>query len=193
MDRNDLLKKLFSIGDEYIELRAVLDSKIQGRVDSKIQGRDFISLNTDWETIIKEVDQFCKLHNKKSHIIFGIASRDGKGGKKENVVNISCVWAEMDYKDSSETKIQEILNVFPLKPTIITKSGGGVHLYFLLDKTVGLKRSTDVVKMNDWIRLELNKLGKCKFDKISDIPKTLRLPGTVNHKYAGSGIRVGPS
>ena len=173
-DRNDLFKKLFSIADEYIELRAILGSKIQGR--------DFISLNTDWEKIKKEVDQFCK-DNEKQHIIFGIASRDGSGGAKENVVSISCVWAEMDYKDAPEAKIQEILNVFPLKPTIITNSGGGLHLYFKLDKPVGLERSADVVKMNDWIRLELNKLGKCKFDKISDIPKTLRLPGTVNHKY----------
>jgi hypothetical protein len=142
----------------------------------------FIPLDTDWETVRKSVGQFCKDY-KDRHIYFGVATRDGKGGEEGNVKSIPCVWVEMDYKDIPEANIQGIIDKFAFKPTFITKTGGGVHLYFLLDKPVDLKRNSDVRKVNDWIRSELNKLGDCKLDKISDIPRILRLPDTVNHKY----------
>lgn len=174
MDRNDLFKKLFNRCNGFIELRALLSTE-----KPKIK---FIHLNTDWETVKKEADKFCDDY-KDQNLYFGAATRDGKGGKKKNVISIPCVWAEIDYKDILEAKVQEIIDKFPFKPTIITKSGGGVHLYFLLEKPVDLKRSNDVQKVNDWIRLELCKLGECKLDKVSDIPRVFRLPGTVNHKY----------
>ena len=171
MDRNDLFKELFNRCNGNIELRALPSGN-----------RTFVSLGTDWLTLKKQVDRFCQ-DNECQNIYFGVATRDGKGGKKENVVSIPCVWAEIDYKDIPEAKVQEIIDKFPFKPTIIVKTGGGIHLYFLLEKPVDLKRSADVLKVNDWIRLELNKLGGCEFDKISEIPRILRLPDTVNHKY----------
>jgi hypothetical protein len=177
MDRIDLFKKLYQRCSDYIELRAIL-----GR---ELRGKEFVDLKTDWQTTREQVDKFCQKY-KDVNIYFGIATRDGKGGKKKNIKSIPCVWAEMDYKhypEEPEARVQKIIDKLPFKPTIIIKSGGGVYLIFLLDKPVGLERSADVVKVNEWIRLELNKLGKCEFDKISEIPRILRLPGTANHKY----------
>ena len=168
MDRNDLFKKLFSRCNGFIELRAFPSTK-----------RIFISLGTDWLTIKKQVDKFCQKH-KDQNIYFGIATRNGKGGKKENIISIPCVWVEIDYKDISKEKVQEIIDKFSFKPTIIIKTGGGIHLYFLLERPVDLKRSADARKVNDWIRLEL---GEGKLDNVGDIPRILRLPDTVNHKY----------
>ena len=139
-------------------------------------------MNTDWETIRKEVDKFCKDY-KDQNLYFGIATRNGKGGKKENIVSIPCVWAEIDYKDIPEERVQEIIDKFPFKPTVVVKTGWGIHCYFLLVQPVDLKKSEDVENVNDWIRLELNKLGECELDKVSDMPRVFRLPGTVNHKY----------
>ena len=154
MDRIDLFKKLYQrCCNEFIELRAILDGSQPRQV--------FIPLDTDWETVRKRVDQFCKDY-KDRHIYFGVATRDGKGGEKGNVKSIPCVWVEMDYKDIPEANVQGIIDKFAFKPTFITKTGGGVHLYFLLDKPVDLKRNSDVRKVNDWIRSELNKLGDCK-------------------------------
>ena len=175
MDRDDLFKKLFSIGDESIELRALLGGKTP-----KIK---FIHLSSDWKTIKKEVDRFCE-QNQNLNIFFGIATRDGQGGAEENVMSISCVWAEIDYKNIPEEKVQGVIDRFIFKPSIITKTGGGLHLYFHLEKPVGLERSDDIRKVNDWIRLEFNKFGECELDNIGDIPRILRLPNTRNQKYS---------
>jgi putative DNA primase/helicase len=174
MDRIDLFKELYRRCNGYIELRALLDEE-----RPKIK---FIPLNTDLETIRRKIDKFCKDY-KDRNIYFGVATRDGKGGAEENVINIPCVLVEIDYKNIPEEMIQGIIDKFPFKPTIIVNSGGGLHLYWLLEKPVDLNRCTDVRMLNDWIRLELGKLGECKLDNIGDIPRILRLPGTVNHKY----------
>jgi P4 family phage/plasmid primase-like protien len=178
MDRNKLFKELYRrCCNGFIELRAILKDRELIRA--------FIPLNTGWDTTREQVDEFCKKH-KNRHIYFGVATRDGKGGKKGNVKSIPCAWAEIDNKhfpEASEATVQGIIDRFPIIPTFIVKSGGGRHLYWLLKKPVDLTRSADVVKVNNWICSELNRLGKCKFDKISDIPHILRLPGTVNHKY----------
>jgi P4 family phage/plasmid primase-like protien len=173
MHRNDLFKKLFSMCKGYIELRAL------GNKEPKTM---FVPLDTDWETISKEIDKFCKNH-KDQNIYFGIATRDGNGGAKENVVDISCVWVEIDYKDIPEETIQGVIAKFTFKPTILVKTGGGVHLYFILEKPESLERSDDIRKVNTWIRLELSKLCGCELDNIGDIPRILRLPNTINHKY----------
>ncbi|MCP4254145.1 MAG: hypothetical protein GY775_12195 [Candidatus Scalindua sp.] len=174
MNRNDLFKRLFNGCNGYIELRALLSPQTP-----KIE---FISLDTGWEAIKEKADKFCKKYEDRD-LYFGVATRDGKGGTEGNVESIPCVWVEMDYKDIPEAKVQGVINKFAFKPTVIIKTGGGVHLYFLLEQPVDLERCVEVVKVNDWIRLELNKLGGCELDKISDIPRILRLPDTVNHKY----------
>ena len=179
MDRNDLFKKLFEGCNGYIELRAIKEGGITKQC--------FISLDGSWQSIGEEVDKFCEKY-KNRNLYFGLSTRDGKGGAGENVVSIQCVWAEIDFKNIKEDKVKGVLDCFPLKPSIVVNSGGGLHLYFLLDKPVDLTigsefRGTDVRKVNDWIRLELNKLGECALDDIGDIPRIIRLPNTKNHKY----------
>ena len=179
MDRNDLFKKLFKGCNGYIELRAIREGD-----NARIC---FIFLDGSWQSIGEEVDKFCEKH-KNMNLYYGLSTRDGKGGAGENVVSIPCVWAEIDFKNIKEDKVKGVLDCFPLKPSIVVNSGGGFHLYFLLDKPVDLTigsefRGTDVRKVNDWIRLELNKLGECALDDIGDIPRIIRLPNTKNHKY----------
>ncbi len=177
MNRNDFFKRLHGKCDGKIELRAILKDKVRDRT--------FVALSSNWQSVTQEIDKFCE-DNKNSNQYLGVATRDGIAGTKENIVSISCLWAEIDSKhfpDASEARVQEIIDKFPFKPTIVVNSGGGYHLYWLLEKPVDLKRSEDVRKVNDWIRLELGKLGDCKLDNIGDIPRILRLPDTINHKY----------
>jgi hypothetical protein len=168
MDRNDLFKKLFKRCDGIIELRALLD-----KAKPKIK---FIPLNTDWGTIRKQVDKFCKDY-KDWNLYFGVTTRDGKGGTKKNVVSIPCVWADIDFKETPEERFKEKLKTFPFKSTITIRSGNGGHLYFLLELPAKQKDGSKIESINQWIASELGG------DNVGNIDRILRLPDTVNHKY----------
>ena len=165
MDRNKLFKKLFNRCNGYIELRVLPSGK-----------RTFISLSTDWQTLREDVDEFCEEY-KCQDIFFGVATRDKKGGKKENVVSIPCVWGDIDFKNNSEKEFGKKLRAFPFKPTIIIRSGNGIHLYFLLEKPVQQKNGSEIEMVNEWVSTELGG------DNVANVDRILRLPDTVNHKY----------
>jgi hypothetical protein len=46
--------------------------------------------------------------------------------------------AEIDFKNIKEDKVKGVLDCFPLKPSIVVNSGGGLSSIFLLDKPVDL-------------------------------------------------------
>ncbi len=73
MDRIDMFKKLYRKGNGSVELRAI--------IGNYVKDREFVPLNIDWETTRNQVDKFCE-ENKDRHIYFGVATRDGKGGEK---------------------------------------------------------------------------------------------------------------
>ncbi|MCP4267299.1 MAG: hypothetical protein GY777_17290, partial [Candidatus Brocadiaceae bacterium] len=74
--------------------------------------------------------------------------RVGKGGKKENVHFVSAFHVEVDYGEdghkkpseyeSYEQALESIQN-FKLQPTIINHSGGGFHLYWVLNQPLNVK------------------------------------------------------
>jgi len=56
-------------------------------------------------------------------------------------------------------------------------SGGGLHLYWILDQQAEQANGEDIEKVNDWIASELGG------DNVRDIARVMRLPDTKNHKY----------
>ena len=166
--RDNLFKGLFRGCDGYLELRAIRDG-------SKPITKH-LPLKDSWNINCRLVDGFCNKY-KDYNLYFGVATRDGEGGKKENVVNIPCVWADIDYKDISKNKFEEKLKQFPFNPTVKILSGGGLHLYWILDQRAEQANGEDIEKVNDWIASELGG------DNVKDIARVMRLPGTANHKY----------
>nr|WP_321258936.1 hypothetical protein [uncultured Pseudodesulfovibrio sp.] len=153
---------------------------------------------TDTESIIAAALAKAPTHN----VYYGLglqakAPAPGKRGKAEDVTCITCLWVEIDVQgdghkaDNLPPTIEEALALayrFPVPPSIIVMSGGGIHCYWLLDKplvfsneeereagktTVRRFQATirDYAAENDW-----------KVDNTSDISRVLRVPGTLNHK-----------
>jgi len=106
---------------------------------------------------------------------------------------ITCLWAGLDLGPdghsgrktyfSDNRQLARAVRSFPLNPSIIVESGTGMHLYWLL-KTV--------TEIHDplWVEEQLNKVNQyfqCKTDVRLD--STLRLPGTLNSKTPGQGLR----
>lgn len=134
--------------------------------------RQFTSLN-----YMEEIDRYCEA-NKESNLYFGVGLRNGKGGTKDHLTGIPSVWCDVDYKDTSRLHLIAKLDSFPHKPSIIVKSGGGVHFYWILKEPL---TKEDIPKLEDMNKRIASILGGDP--NSTDAARVLRIPGTVNHKY----------
>ncbi|MBI4595856.1 MAG: hypothetical protein HY730_05690 [Candidatus Tectomicrobia bacterium] len=77
-----------------------------------------------------------------------MTTREG-GGKKEHIVQIPALWADLDFKDFPQEEFDRRLKSFPLSPSIIVRSGGGYHCYWLLKEP--LERA-DIAQVEDYLK-----------------------------------------
>lgn len=160
MNTNDFLNKLYQFCEGQIEIRPLPGNP------------EFFNLD-DFEGI----DTHCSQYSK-ANLFFGVATRDGQGGGKENIVSIPCVWNDVDFKDTPRDVAAQKLKKFPFNPSIIVKSGGGIHLYWLLKEPA---EKGDIATVEDINHRIADQLGG---DHNScDAARILRIPDTLNHKY----------
>jgi len=109
---------------------------------------------------------------------FGINPRDSRNGTTDAVTHASCVWADLDWKSfegGQEEAIKRIKN-FPLGPTVVVESGNGFHVYWLFKEPEELE---DIDSFRRTVKGVQKILGS---DKVDDLPRVLRVPGTLNYK-----------
>jgi hypothetical protein len=121
------------------------------------------------------IDQYCERYDH-TNIYFGVGTRNGDGGTKAHLVNIPCVWADIDFKTLPIDVAREKIAHFPLKPSIIVSSGGGIHAYWLLKEPVGYSDTESVEDVNRRIQAHIGS------DDVHDASRILRVPDTVNRK-----------
>lgn len=112
-------------------------------------------------------------------------------GTEANIDHVTGVWADIDIKDkgfSSKDEIIDFLFGLALTPTIVVGSGsGGIHAYWKLAK--GEKGDKELVE-RWWSYLD-ETAGEKSIDKLVDLTRILRVPGTVYFPKANSGSKVG--
>ena len=146
----------------------------EGKIELRVFGKDRAFID---QSELLTIDAFC-LKNQKENIYFGVGTRDGMGGEKANVVDIPAVWCDVDYKGTPRELIAKKLKEFPFKPSIIIRSGGGIHIYWLLKEPASNGDMSVVEDINHRIA---DKLGG---DHNScDGARVLRVPDTFNCKY----------
>lgn len=121
---------------------------------------------------------------KNAAVYFGVLPRRAKGGgKAEDVLPGRDVWADLDFKDypGGEAEARARLNSFPIPPTIIVRSGHGLHAYWLLNEVCDVPRLCKLAKMLAEV------LGG---DSVHDAPRVMRLPGSCNRKDPADPIPV---
>lgn len=157
--------------NETLELRAIKRS-------DKMVSRRFA-------TSVPEFLKIAKSFGVGWDIYYGICTRYGKGGTKNDCMRVSCVWVDFD----NTSKLPD----FKLQPDVIVNSGMGFHTYWLLESPV-------YVRTGRWQEIEAINRGLAK--KLSngiqpsdankkfgpdlmtiDITRILRVPGFYNYKY----------
>lgn len=129
-----------------------------------------------WSHDLNHLDR--DLSRAGENAYFGVATRDGKGGGKENIVNIPALWCDIDFKDTPKDEAVNLIREFPFKPSIGVMSGGGYHLYWILDEPAEKDDIDKVEEVNRRIAKALKgDMAAC------DAARVMRVPDSLNHKY----------
>src|SRR5574337_773327 len=120
--------------------------------------------------------------NPDQNLYCGVAVRKSAGdGSLANCGELYALYCEIDFKGIPESEARALLERFPLKPSIINHSGGGLHCYWLLREPLNLQDPEDRGRAYSLLRRLAVALGG---DMNSAEPaRILRIPGTLNHKY----------
>lgn len=159
----------------------------------------------DTERLIKDAMKLRDSHN----VYFGVGVRkedlgEFKRGKNEDVSFLPGVWVEIDLKGGVHAAnnlpeyedVQGILETFPLEPSIIIHSGGGLHCYWLFQEPVQLLSKQNMQSaermlsrfQNVFIRLARAK--NLHIDNTADLARVLRVPGTFNLKSEQKPVKT---
>lgn len=150
-----------------------------GRKPKAVEQPAYLPLPLDQEQVASEV--LC--HNGGRMIAVGPAPRcriPGRGGrgKDQDVLQVGCVWANLDNRRAAGGAVEVIARVqdLPLRPSIVVNSGYGFHVYFVFHAPLRLGR------LLDWSRLsrELREALRCE-DRVT-LSQVMLLPGTFNLK-----------
>lgn len=143
-----------------MELRAI-------RVGGGVVGRLFADN-------VSDVEQFSLRYGRDAEIYMGVAPRMHDGnGSLANCAMPTALWIDAD--DAAATRAE--LALFDLDPSMMVRSGRGLHVYWLLH---------DVPKDMSQVRAALRQLAvRLEGDvKSAEPAHILRVPGTMNHKYS---------
>jgi hypothetical protein len=122
-----------------------------------------------------QVQQFIKEHARED-VFFGGATREG-GGDKSYCREVVALWVDIDFETTPKPRAHELLKSFPLQPSVVVGSGGGLHLYFLLEEAV----SACDERLEPILRCLVRALGGD--GAAAEVARIMRLPGTRNFKY----------
>lgn len=124
---------------------------------------------------------------------------NGKRGGAEDTEAVFGLWADLDHamgvhKPPADglplpADIDECLAIIsPLPdPTIVINSGGGLQVWWLLDRPVRVADRPDledVVEAWGHLMVDLGHQSGRHVDMVGDLARILRPPGTLNHKWA---------
>jgi hypothetical protein len=121
--------------------------------------------------------QYCKQHIS-TNIFFGVGTRDGHAGAKENIVSIPCLYCDVDFKLTPPETFKKNFAGFDVPVTACVESGFGLHLYWKLKEPLTKADIPTLEAVNKRIAAQLG--GD---PGSTDAARVLRVPGTFNHKY----------
>lgn len=117
-------------------------------------------------------------------------------GKADGVVFVPGFVADVDFVKpdkaknypADEAEALHIIEAFPLKPSAIIRTGGGLHVHWFLNGGIEIgnaqnrERAKSLVRGFQLALIEHFKTHGREIDNVGDLTRVFRLPGTMNHK-----------
>lgn len=121
---------------------------------------------------------------------------DNVRGGKSDVAALTCLWADIDLPkaDGKDKKyppyevVTAALDAMPLKYTALVHTGGGLHVYWVFNEPYLVNAPADIERFErtlsqPWTNLiatKLAKFGDYQMDRLFDIARMLRIPGSFH-------------
>lgn len=124
---------------------------------------------------------FVRKHRDTQSLYFGVATRrDSSSGRTENCHQLGALFADLDFATGAEPAARAQLAAFPVPPSVVIHSGGGLHTYWLLDVPieVGRVNAADVKALLRRLSVAVGGDLAC-----AEVARVLRIPNTLNHKH----------
>jgi hypothetical protein len=128
---------------------------------------------------------------------FGLATRSqplpyGARGGDTDCVAIPAMWLDIDiagpnHQDQYKLPIDidqayKIIDTFPLPPSIVIDSGGGLHVYWQFDEPIAADDARVILARWAATWAKAADSVDMRVDNVFDLARVLRMPGTYNHK-----------
>lgn len=131
----------------------------------------------------------------------GTITSSNTRGDVNDISRLNALWADLDYKDSGignlETAMQmidDLSAIIGANPCAIVHSGHGLQPYWAIDdgEIDDLNRSyvAGVSRRFGQLIQRVAEIHGGKVDNVSDLPRVLRAPGTINHKDPQNPVEV---
>lgn len=165
----------------------------------------FLDVTKGFASASLEVERCKKVKGANIYFGLGIQKEEVRGrGSEDSVVAIPGVWVDIDYANKDVAAgnqkqyptlevVGKALDSLPLKPSIIVRTGGGLHVYWIFNEPFLIENSDDTKRARKltwgWQKLIKTALCKandgveCDIDSTADLSRILRLPSGWMHKY----------
>lgn len=147
--------------------------------------RDFVPV-TNGAVDMTRVDRFlARTASRRMAAYFGVALRtpdavQDRKGDAAHCQTLTALFVDADYKYLGEAETRRRLAQFPLSPSIVVCSGGGLHVYWRLREPIDLR--TDTPKAKSLLRRVARAVVDVVDESVSEPARVLRIPGSVNFK-----------
>jgi putative DNA primase/helicase len=160
------LQALFDRVPDLIEVRAILDGTLPER-----------SFHATIDSALVEIE---KAAESKRNVYVGLATRrSNANGTRENLSSARALWADCDFKEEGDREAHEVaLEGFPFPPSLRVFSGGGEHVYWILEEPFSLDTTESVKRFENTLKGIADVLRADR--AVTDASRVLRVPGTTN-------------
>lgn len=156
-----------------------------------------------WFKNVEDAITRCKSHSKLQDTYVGCGTSPTQKPsyrrcEKHEISGIPGVWLDIDILDPAHKKENlpetpekalEIINAFPLKPSIIVHSGHGFQCWWLFNQFLPFtqpnhrEEAANMVHEFTWTMRDVARSQGYDIDMTFDLARVFRIPGSLNHKY----------
>lgn len=132
---------------------------------------------------------------------FGVATRTerlvGKRGGAEYCAQVPALWIDVDVADdvhaaeelpANRDEAHAIIDAFPIAPTAVIDSGHGLQAWWVLAEAAEATEIASVLPR--WNATWQTLAAPRHIDNVFDLPRIMRLPGTLNHKAEPVAVEI---